>query len=169
MQNPEFVQIFNNGEPRISTEKIAKRYLVPDTAIIQLVRLYLPQLETFGVIAFETRLNPGGKRTEYAILNERQAGFLISLLCNTAEVVDFKLRLLHELWRMAQALENRDMTVLQRRLKLEALTRALALASLGSKLMLDREGVLLGIKIECQRLKAVVEPGFAFDSSETVH
>ena len=96
----------------------------------------------------------------FAMLNERQATFLIGLMRNSPEVVDFKLRMAHEFWRMGDALANRDRTLLTRRILLEQREgRSAALASIGSGLMLDRRRALPGINAERDVLRSVMEPG----------
>jgi phage regulator Rha-like protein len=80
-------------------------------AIIQLVRKYLNELEEFGSITFEMRLNGradgrGGRPVEYAILNEPQATLLFTFMRNNRIVKAFKVRLIKEFYRMRQALQK---------------------------------------------------------------
>jgi hypothetical protein len=51
---------------------------------------YQIDLEHFGEIRFEIRFSRQGKNTEFAKLDERQAALLLSLMRNTAKVVEFK-------------------------------------------------------------------------------
>lgn len=60
---------------------------------IKLIRKYENELNTLGKLNFESSVNPAGEQTEYAILNEDQATFLITLFRNTPTVVAFKLAL----------------------------------------------------------------------------
>lgn len=160
MSNIQIVQIGTDGEPRASTERIAVEYKSSHKNVIALVRRYLPRLETFGQVAFETRPDYQGSTVTFAMLNEYQAGFLVSLMRNSDEVVDFKLRMMHEFRLMRDALANRDVTILTRRILLEQKDGAsLALARIGSGLMLDRRGELPGIRTERALLRAVMEPG----------
>lgn len=59
-------------------------YKASPAAVMKLARRYQDQIESFGQIRLEIRLNKQGKPTEYALLNERQAAFLVELLgrCN---------------------------------------------------------------------------------------
>lgn len=163
MAHLQIVQIGADGEPRASTEAIAAGYKNSHEAVMKLVNRYKSQLETFGKVGFEIRPSPDsktGQMYKLAMLNERQAGFLISLMRNNVEVVDFKLRMAHEFWRMGDALANRDVTLLTRRILLEQKNgTSLALARIGSGLMLDRKGDLPGIRTERALLRAVMEPG----------
>ena len=65
---------------------------------IKLIRRYQPQLEQFGLLDFKSDeiLNKHGRQTEYAILNEDQATFLVTLFRNTPTVVAFKVKLVKE-------------------------------------------------------------------------
>jgi len=140
MSHLQIVQIGSDGEPRASTEAIALGYKNSHESVMRLVGRYKAQLETFGIIGFEIRkLNGAGRLEKYALLNERQAGFLISLMRNNTEVVDFKLRMAHEFWRMTESLANRDVTLLTRRILLEQKDGA-SLAGIGSGLVPDRRG-----------------------------
>ena len=62
---------------------------------IKLIRRYQPQLEQFGLLDFKSE-SSGGRQTEYAILNEDQATFLVTLFRNTPTVVAFKVKLVKE-------------------------------------------------------------------------
>lgn len=63
--------------------------------VIRLVRRYQSDLEEFGFLNFQSAENRGtqGAPTEYAILNEDQATYLITLFRNTPIVRRFKLAL----------------------------------------------------------------------------
>jgi len=52
----------------------------------------------------------GGRRLEVYNLNEQQSTFLITLLKNTDLVIDFKVRLVQEFFKMRQALMQRQTT-----------------------------------------------------------
>ena len=160
MSQIQIVQVGTDGEPRASTEAIALGYKLQHKNVLALLEQYLLQVETFGQVAFETRAGYQGSVVRFAMLNERQATFLIGLMRNSPEVVDFKLRMAHEFWRMGDALANRDRTLLTRRILLEQrVGRSAALASIGSGLMLDRRRALPGINAERDVLRSVMEPG----------
>ena len=80
---------WQRGKARTSTEIIAKGVEQPHASVIKLVRRYAQLLSEFGLIRFEIRLNKHGKRTEFSLLNERQATFLITLMRDTEKVVVF--------------------------------------------------------------------------------
>jgi phage regulator Rha-like protein len=102
---------------------------------MKLLRKYTVQIQSFGEVRFEIRLNKQGSSTEYALLNEHQSLFFLTLMRNSASVVDFKQRLICEFIRMAERLRNRDMTMWQKRIALETRdTSSLAKAQVGSKL-----------------------------------
>lgn len=88
---------FQGSKPFVSTLDIAEGIGVKNRAIIQLAKRYQPQFEELGVLTFEMSKPPrnskGGRPETYALLNEGQATFLLTLSKNTPAVVAFKLRL----------------------------------------------------------------------------
>ena len=67
--------------------------------VIALIRKYQSDFEEFGQLTFETRVVSAkgtGQATEYAILTEDQATYLITLFTNSASVRKFKIRLVKE-------------------------------------------------------------------------
>lgn len=158
--NFNLVQLADDGEPRASTEAIALGYKASHASVIKLARKYQTQIESFGLIRFESRLNPQGKATEYGLLNERQAAFLVGLMRNTKQVVDFKLAMAHEFWRMNESLQNRDLTLWERRLRFEAKDmKSKALATVGSHLMIDRKREKPALDAERFLIDSVMQPG----------
>lgn len=75
--------------------------------VMELVRTYQSDLEDFGQVAFETRLNTQGTSTEYALLNEDQATLIITFMRNSDIVRDFKKRLVKEFRNMINMLNQR--------------------------------------------------------------
>lgn len=158
--NFNLVNLAEDGELRASTEAIAIGYSLSHRSVIQLLRRYQSQLEVFGQVAFEMRHNQQGSPTEYALLNERQTGLLVSMMRNTAKVVEFKVQLISEFARMAQSLQNRDMTMWERRLRLEAKDmKSKALATVGSHLMIDRKKEKPALDAERFLIESVMQPG----------
>jgi phage antirepressor YoqD-like protein len=92
------------GEARTSTETIATGLEVEHRSVIQMVRTYVIDLQRFGEVAFQMRLNPQGSPTEYAMLNERQASLLLTFAKNTETARAFKVRLVEVFYRMAEKL-----------------------------------------------------------------
>lgn len=160
MKDFPLVHLERDGELRASTEAIALGHGTTHAATIKLVRRYAAEMEQWGEIRFEVRLNTHGKPTEFATLNERQSGFLVSLMRNTAQVVKFKARLITEFADMAESLHNRDLTMWERRIRIEAkdLTSK-AKGSMGSKLMLGRKKDIPQIDTERFLLDKEMQPG----------
>lgn len=65
-----------DGEPRASSEVIARGVNVQHKNVMALVKRYHVRLEQFGPLAFQTRVKRadgrGGQLTEYVMLNERK-------------------------------------------------------------------------------------------------
>jgi phage antirepressor YoqD-like protein len=81
--------------------------------IIQLVRIYVADLEEFGRVAFEMRpfATAGGRQTrEIALLNEQQATLLLTYMRNSDIVRFFKKRLVRAFFDIAQRLAARTST-----------------------------------------------------------
>ena len=96
MNNTSLVLLQNN-QLVTTSEIIAQSIDVHHKNTLDLIKRYKRELEPLGSLAFETRVkradNRGGEKTTYALLNEQQATFLISLSRNTSKVVEFKLAL----------------------------------------------------------------------------
>lgn len=73
-------------------------------AIMKMVRTYVGQLQEFGEVGFQIRLNPQGSPTEFAFLNEPQATLLITFLRNSEVVVSFKVALVKAFYEMRDRL-----------------------------------------------------------------
>lgn len=89
---PEIV-IERHGEAMTTSLAIAEGVQLDHASVIKLVRRYAEEIGRFGEIGFEIRLNPHGKPTEIAWLNEQQATFLLTLMRNSPIVVEFKIAL----------------------------------------------------------------------------
>ncbi len=71
------------GEAFTTSLVIAKGTNVQHKNVLELVRTYLPDLEEFGGVAFQTRLRSHGQRgsdTEYAELNEQQSTLILTYM-----------------------------------------------------------------------------------------
>ena len=74
----------------------------------QAIRKYKVQIEGFGKLYAPFRAeSTGGRKTEYYILNEAQATFLITLLKNTEKVVKFKAELVKQFYEMRKFIAER--------------------------------------------------------------
>ena len=63
--------ILQGGQALTSTLAIAEGTENEHKSVIQLVRAYLDDFDSFGKVTFEMRLNDRGSPTEYALLNEQ--------------------------------------------------------------------------------------------------
>jgi len=95
------------AEPFTTSLAIAEGVGLSHRRVIALVRKYQSDFEEFGKVTFETSHNTQGSPTEFALLNEDQSTYLITLFRNTDVVRGFKKRLvkafrraLNELARM---------------------------------------------------------------------
>ena len=103
------VSLFD-GEPLASSEALAAGVRLSHASVIKLVRKHQASLERFGLVRFEIRPRlkgqHGGGDVEIVLLNEPQSTLLITMMRNTAIVVDSKVRLLEEFYRMREALSQ---------------------------------------------------------------
>lgn len=106
--------IARNGEPLTTSLIVADAIGVQHKNTLELIKKYDGELQQLHPLAFETRkgkpLLQGGfaKETIYALLNEQQATFLISLSRNTPRVVEFKLALVKAFYLMKEALRRQN-------------------------------------------------------------
>lgn len=152
-----------NGEPLTSTEVIAQGMKQKHRTVVQLVRRYSEMLADMGRVQFEVAsfATAGGRQVrEVAMLNERQAAFLISLMRNSEQVVAFKASLINEFYRMRDALGQRDQNLWQQMHALIAQeVESKVRASFGSHLMLERKKEIPGFREQFARLEAEIQPG----------
>ena len=89
--------IIKNEIPVISHIVIAEKTNNDKDSVSRLIRNYTEELENFWKVRFEIQAIKNSKNkineTKEYFLNEDQATFLMTLLKNTKEVVDFKLKL----------------------------------------------------------------------------
>lgn len=151
-----------NGEPLTSTEVIAQGMKQKHRTVVQLVRRYSDMLADMGRVQFEVApfATAGGRQVrEVAMLNERQAAFLISLMRNSAEVVAFKAALINEFYRMRDALQQRTNNLWQQMHALIAQeVESKVRASFGSHLMLERKKEIPGFREQFARLETEIQP-----------
>jgi phage regulator Rha-like protein len=88
----------SQGDPRVDSRVLAKQLGVKPKNTIELVERYADKFKRFGLLPFQTEARPkgqhGGGDTRFALLNEDQCYFLLSLSRNTDRVVDLKSRLI---------------------------------------------------------------------------
>ncbi len=102
--NTNIVELIEN-EPRISHRVIAEQTQIQAQNIKELIDDNLKSFELFGLIRFETEKGNGRPKNNY-YLNEQQATLLISMMRNNDIVLDFKVRLVKEFFRMRELLQN---------------------------------------------------------------
>jgi phage regulator Rha-like protein len=81
-------------EVRIDSRLLAEQLHNKHKNTVAIIERYADKFKRFGHLPFQTevgkRLQGGGKAKRYAILNEDQAFFLLSLSRNTDRVVELK-------------------------------------------------------------------------------
>ncbi|AOZ06693.1 Rha family transcriptional regulator [Cupriavidus malaysiensis] len=151
-----------DGEPRASSDVVARGLGQRHRAVIQLIRRHLAALQELGGVQFEVApfATAGGtQKREVALLNEHQAALLISLMRNTEKVVDFKISLVKEFFRMRDALQHRDQGLWQQMQALIAReVESKVRASFGSHLMLERKREIPRFHDERARLESQIQP-----------
>jgi len=153
------------GQALASTLALAAGLHMPHASIIKLVRKHRASLERFGPLGFEIQkgcaLPQGGfaKATELALLNEHQSTLLISMMRNTAIVIECKARLVEEFFRMRDALAQQGQSLWQ---QLQALVarevESKVRASFGSHLMLERKREIPALTVQRQCLESAMQP-----------
>ncbi|MDD2711297.1 MAG: Rha family transcriptional regulator [Simplicispira sp.] len=151
------------GEPLASSEALAAGVNHSHESVIKLVRKHQTSLERFGLVRFEIRPRlkgqHGGGDVEIALLNEPQSTLLITMMRNTAIVIECKVRLVEEFYRMRDALSQQAKGLWQQMQALIAQeVESKIKASFGSRLMLDRKQEIPFFKSEHQRLEAEIQP-----------
>lgn len=147
------------GEARASSEVIARCAEQGHRGLMQLIRNYRDDFEQFGKVQFETRLNRRGSPTEFAMLNEPQATLLMTFLRNSPKVVQFKVALVKEFYRMRDELGRREQNLWQQMQALIAReVESKVRASFGSHLMLDRKREIPAFDAERDLLERQIQP-----------
>ena len=79
-------------------------------SVNKLISNHKEHLEKIGVIRFEIQKpkknSKGGRPTETYFLNEPQTTLLLTFMRNTDEVIDFKVKLVQEFYKMKKSLEK---------------------------------------------------------------
>lgn len=99
----------HEGHPFTSSLAIAEGTENEHKAVIQLVRTYLDDFDSFGRVTFEMRpfATAGGTQArEVALLNEQQATLLLTYMRNSEVVRRFKRSLVHAFYEMAQRISS---------------------------------------------------------------
>ncbi|MHB0765738.1 Rha family transcriptional regulator [Stutzerimonas sp. NM35] len=90
--------VHHQGEQRVDSRVIAEQLGVQHKNTITLIEKHAKHFERFGLLPFQTEAVKvagarGAKHHRFALLNEDQAYFLLSLTKNTTHVVELKVRL----------------------------------------------------------------------------
>lgn len=158
MHTVENLVVVVNGEPLACSDVIAAGMKAQHKSVLQLLRRHAATLMQFGPLAFEVRKS-GGRPTEVAMLNERQAALLISLMRNNDEVIAFKANLIAEFYRMRDALNQRTANLWQQMQALIAKeVESKVRASFGSHLMHERKKEIPGLRDQIARLEEEIQP-----------
>ena len=152
-----------DGELRTTSAAVAVGVGLPHPTVIKLVRRYQAEISRFGRVGFEIQpfeTSGGAQSREVAYLNEGQATFLISLMRNTAAVVEFKIRLVEEFIRMKAALQSRHASLWQQLQTVIAREiESKVKSSFGSHLMLKRKAEKPSLEGERLSLESRIQPG----------
>jgi|GEM_PF-1545319 len=156
------VALFEN-EPLASTIALAAGLHMQHASIIKLVRKHRASLERFGPIRFEIQARlpgrHGGGDVQFALLNEHQSTLLIAMMRNTALVIECKVRLVEEFFRMRDALRQNRQGLWQ---QLQALVarevESRVRASFGSHLMHERKREIPVLHTQRQYLESAMQP-----------
>lgn len=122
------------GEPTTTTLQIALGLGLTHKSVIQLLRTYLPDVQEFGRVRFESsydsndlensafqmRNSNQGRHTRYAVLNEQQAYFLMTLMRNNPRVISFKKALVKAFFEARTLLQTDYFALIQQREALNA-------------------------------------------------
>jgi hypothetical protein len=92
------------GDLATTSMAIAEGTKTQHKNVLALIRAHRADIEQFGQVAFETRLNQQGSGTEVAMLNEQQSALTIAFMRNSEVVRAFKVALVKEFYRMRDTL-----------------------------------------------------------------
>lgn len=100
----EALVFIQKGQAFTSTEIVAEGVDIEHRALVQTLRKYQSDFETFGTVAFETRGSKGkANYSVFALLNEQQATLLVTYCKNTEVVRKFKVALVKAFYEARQA------------------------------------------------------------------
>lgn len=147
------------GEARASSEIIAHGVGLPHHSVMTTIRRHKADFESFGKVELEVRLNRRGSPTEFAMLNEHQATLLLAFMRNSPKVIEFKIALVKEFFRMRDELGRREQSLWQQMQALIAKeVESKVRASFGSHLMLQRKREIPEFDAERGLLERQMQP-----------
>ena len=151
-----------DGVPLASTEIIAEGFGQDHASVMKLLRKHQSHIEQLGPLRFQIRVkrdNGSGEPTQYAMLTEPQAALLISLMRNLASVLDFKVALVKDFFRMRDAIQQGALNNFEEMKKFIAKeSRSEARATIGSLLMHARRKEKPGLVHERALLEEKIQP-----------
>ena len=105
------IELIDN-ELRISHRVIAKETNIDEESISRLIRKHIDDLEKFGSVGFEIQPrkdgNSGGDQPKTYYLNEQQSTLLLTFMRNNEIVIEFKVRLVKEFYRMREDIKSKQ-------------------------------------------------------------
>lgn len=156
------VFVDESGVLRASSLVLANGMGQQHRSVLQLVRKHIDSLEQFGGVAFQMQpfdTKGGRQNREVAMLNEQQSTLLICLMKNSVRVVDFKIGLVHEFYRMKEELNRRNNNLWDQMQSLIAKeVESQVRASFGSHLLLRRKKEKPRLLSEREMLEAAIQP-----------
>jgi phage regulator Rha-like protein len=132
-------------------------------SVIKLIRKHRDDFEAFGLLRFEIRPRRagqhGGGDVEFAMLNEQQATLLLAFMRNSPKIIEFKIALVKEFFRMRDELGRREQSLWQQMQALIAKeVESKVRASFGSHLMLERKREIPTLDAERNLLERQIQP-----------
>ena len=101
------------AEPRVDSRLLAKQLHNQHKAVMTMIDRYARNFKGFGLLPFQKAVITGkGQPERFALLNEDQAFFLLSLSRNTNHVVDLKAKLIVAFRDARRAAEQRGVEYL---------------------------------------------------------
>ena len=107
-KNKNELIIVKNGEVFTTSLIISNGANINHRQIKETIQKHSNKIKSFGLLVAYHAESTGGRPSEYYILNEPQATFLITLLKNTDAVVNFKLELVQQFYNMKQVLMHKS-------------------------------------------------------------
>ena len=115
--NKNIIEVIDD-EPRISHRIIAEHTQIQQKNIVELISKYSHKIELYGRIPFKTegeaevkakqKLNSNYRPVVTYYLNEIQTSLLLTLMRNNDIVLDFKVHLVQEFFRMREILQTQN-------------------------------------------------------------
>jgi len=99
--------VLDGGEYRVDSRLIAKRLGVEHESTFRLVNKFSDEFASLGKVGFQIGPLPSGQNSKFALLNESQSIFLLTLSKNSQNAVALKLELTKAFDRLRKTAEKR--------------------------------------------------------------